>query len=90
MTPMWTNSNNGSHVYKDDRKNIDNLEIKNSLGWGAWVAQSIEYVTFYFSSGCDCRVMGSSPVRICTQWGIYMRILSLPLSLPFCMLSPSL
>ena len=29
--------------------------------WGAWVAQSAECLTLDFGSGCDPRVMGSSP-----------------------------
>ena len=41
--------------------------------WGTWMAQSVEYLTFDFSSGCGLRVLGSSPtllsmLRIVSAW----------------------
>ena len=34
---------------------------KNAELGGAWVAQSVEHLTLDFGSGCDPRVVGSSP-----------------------------
>ena len=36
--------------------------VPSRFPWGAWMAQSVECLTFDFGSGHDLRVMRSSPV----------------------------
>lgn len=46
------------------------------------MAQSVKHLALDFGSGHDLRVVGSSPVTGSTLW-IMLKILSLPLLLPF-------
>ena len=56
--------------------------------WGAWVAQSVKYLTLDFASGNDLKVYGIEPlIRLCVDgvepaWGSLSLSLSLSLSVP--------
>ena len=39
---------------------ITYIRYKNKLGWGAWVAQSVEHLTLDFGSDHDLKVVGWS------------------------------
>lgn len=46
---------------------------------GDWVAQSVKHLTIGFGSDCDFMCRGISPhVRLGAQWGMFLKILSLP------------
>ena len=66
---------------KSTRDKIKNKPIgfhQKFYSQGAWVAQSVKHPTLGFGSGHN--LMGSEMklhVRLCTQWGLYLKILSL-------------
>jgi len=66
--------------------------IKIKLDWGALVAHLAQQLTLGFGSGCDLRVLGSSPVlaSVLGMESAWNSLSPSPSALPLCTLSLSL